>query len=236
MQLSVPIKGEQLENRIARFERLPGTSTAFVDSRLPGGQKRNFKLVAAGKGIFENPDMRPAISIPHNINMSWVLIPPGGGSNLHDHPGSGAELFIPVDGPLMDLSLFPGKQRKWSCFGLLHLEGQPGGRSAGSISWAGVANTFFWIDFESAITAVVFAQSLPFLDPAILPIVDLYERSLYTSLPARVSPRSTIDLYQKDDTETVRAEVSKPLFGLRGPFDTSGRTDAGDCHAFRNSQ
>jgi methyl acetate hydrolase len=86
----------------------------------------------------------------------------------------------------MDLSLFPGKQRKWSCFGLLHLEGQPGGRSAGSISWAGVANTFFWIDFESAITAVVFAQSLPFLDPAILPIVDLYERSLYTSLPARL--------------------------------------------------
>ena len=81
----------------------------------------------------------------------------------------------------MDLSLFPGKQKKWSCFGLLHLEGQPVGRSAGSVSWAGVANTFFWIDFESAIAAVVFAQSLPFLDPSILPIVDLYERSLYTS-------------------------------------------------------
>ena len=100
MPQSVAIKSEQLEHRVARFENLAGTSTAFVDSRLPGGQKRNFKLVAAGKGIFENPDMRPAIGIPHNINMSWVLIPPGGGSNLHDHPGSGAELFIPVDGPL----------------------------------------------------------------------------------------------------------------------------------------
>jgi len=100
MQHSISMTREQVEQRIARFGKLPGTSTAFVDSRLLGGQKRNFKLVAAGKGIFENPDMCPAISIPHSVNMSWVLIPPGGGSNLHDHPGSGAELFIPVDGPL----------------------------------------------------------------------------------------------------------------------------------------
>ena len=91
---------EQLEQRIARFASLKGTTEAFVDSHLPGGKKENFKLVAAGKGVFENRDMRPAITIPHNINMSWVLVPPGGGSNLHDHPGSGAELFIPVDGPI----------------------------------------------------------------------------------------------------------------------------------------
>lgn len=100
MQQSISVSPEQLEQRIARYGKLPGTSNAFVDSRLPGGQKQNFKLVAAGQGVFENPDMRPAIRTPHNINMSWVLIPPGGGSNLHDHPGSGAELFIPVDGAL----------------------------------------------------------------------------------------------------------------------------------------
>lgn len=97
---STPTSQDPLAQRIARYRQLSGTHSAFVDARLPGGQKQNFKLVAAGKGIFENPDMRPAIPMPHNINMSWVLIPPGGGSNLHDHPGSGAELFIPVDGPL----------------------------------------------------------------------------------------------------------------------------------------
>jgi len=82
----------------------------------------------------------------------------------------------------MDLSLSGGKRKKWSYFGLLHLEGDPGARSAGSVSWAGLANTFFWIDFEASVAAVVFAQSLPFLDPAVLTIVDLYERSLYASL------------------------------------------------------
>jgi len=101
MKLSLEMEKEELENtRVARFGQLTGTNAAFVDSQLPGGRKRNFKLVATGNGIFENRDMRPAIAVPHALNMSWVLIPPGGGSNLHDHPGSGAELFIPVDGPL----------------------------------------------------------------------------------------------------------------------------------------
>lgn len=100
MQHSIPMSSDELEKRIARYGTLASTTAAFIDSRLPGGQKRNFKLVAAGKGVFENPDVRPAIPVAHNINMSWVLIPPGGGSHLHDHPGSGAELFIPVDGPV----------------------------------------------------------------------------------------------------------------------------------------
>src|SRR5437016_1328229 len=37
-------------------------------------------------------------------------------------------------------------------------------------------------------------------------------------------------------TQAVRAEVSKPPFGLSQPFDTSGRTECGDCHAFRKSE
>lgn len=83
--------------RVARFQRLSGTDDAFLDSLLPSGRKRNFKLVAAGEGVIENPALRPAIQARHDLNMSWVLMPPGGGSNLHDHPG-GEELFIPVDG------------------------------------------------------------------------------------------------------------------------------------------
>ena len=81
----------------------------------------------------------------------------------------------------MDLALFPGSKKTWSHFGLLHLEAQPDGRSEGSVSWAGVANTFFWIDFKAGLAAVVFAQSLPFLDPRVLALVERYERSLYAS-------------------------------------------------------
>lgn len=82
----------------------------------------------------------------------------------------------------MDLALFPGRKKKWSYFGLLHQEAEPGGRSAGSVSWAGVANTFFWIDFDMSIAAVVFAQSLPFLDSKVLSLVECYEQRLYAGL------------------------------------------------------
>lgn len=82
-----------------------------------------------------------------------------------------------------DLVMSPDT-KKWSHFGLLHLEAQPGGRSANSISWAGIANTFFWIDFEAGLAAVAFAQSLPFLDPSVLALVGRYERCLYAGLRA----------------------------------------------------
>ncbi|HSV36705.1 serine hydrolase [Ramlibacter sp. WS9] len=81
-----------------------------------------------------------------------------------------------------DLALFPGRKKKWSYLGLLHQEAEPAGRSAGSVSWAGVANTFFWIDFDMSVAAVVFAQALPFLDPDVLAIVERYEQGLYGRL------------------------------------------------------
>ncbi|HSV79235.1 MAG TPA: serine hydrolase domain-containing protein [Ramlibacter sp.] len=83
-----------------------------------------------------------------------------------------------------DLALFPGRKKGWSYFGLLHREAEPGGRCAGSVSWAGIANTFFWIDFDAGVAAVVFAQSLPFLDPVIVALVERYEQDLYAKLRA----------------------------------------------------
>ena len=84
-----------------------------------------------------------------------------------------------------DLALFPGRKKKWSYFGLLHQEAEPRGRGVGSVSWAGIANTFFWIDFDAEVAAVVFAQSLPFLDPSVLTLVERYEQDLYTAHRAR---------------------------------------------------
>jgi CubicO group peptidase (beta-lactamase class C family) len=86
----------------------------------------------------------------------------------------------------MDLALCPGQQKKWSYLGLLHIAPQPGGRSVQSVSWAGIANTYFWIDFEASVAAVVFAQTLPFLDPQVVALVETYERSLYATTLAGI--------------------------------------------------
>lgn len=59
---------------------------------------------------------------------------------------------------------------------------QPGKRSAGSQSWAGVCNTHYWIDPAKDICAVIMTQSLPFVEPPFLKTYDAYERAIYASL------------------------------------------------------
>src|SRR3989454_6753776 len=45
-----------------------------------------------------------------------------------------------------DIELFPGISLKWGLSFLINAQQLPTGRSAGSLAWAGLANTYFWID------------------------------------------------------------------------------------------
>lgn len=54
-----------------------------------------------------------------------------------------------------------------------------GGRSAGSLAWAGIFNTFFWIDPPRKTCAVVLMQVLPFSDDAAISAVEQFERAVY---------------------------------------------------------
>src|SRR5689334_14611787 len=55
----------------------------------------------------------------------------------------------------------------------------PGKRSAGSLSWGGINNTYFWVDQNRGIAGVILMQYLPFADPAALAIHDTFERAAY---------------------------------------------------------
>ena len=52
-------------------------------------------------------------------------------------------------------------------------------RSAGSWAWAGLANTYFWIDPTSRVAGLILTQILPFCDRAVLALFDRFERSVY---------------------------------------------------------
>jgi len=45
-----------------------------------------------------------------------------------------------------DLAFFPGQDKKWGLSFLINTQRTAEGRSAGSLTWAGLANTYFWID------------------------------------------------------------------------------------------
>jgi CubicO group peptidase (beta-lactamase class C family) len=55
-------------------------------------------------------------------------------------------------------------------------------RSPGSMSWAGIFNTEFWIDPARGIGAVLLMQYLPFYDEAAIETLQGFERRVYQSL------------------------------------------------------
>jgi len=55
----------------------------------------------------------------------------------------------------------------------------PTGRSAGSLAWADLFNTFFWIDPSRGMGGVFMAQVLPFVDPKTLQAFYDFETAAY---------------------------------------------------------
>ena len=62
---------------------------------------------------------------------------------------------------------------------MISTEPVPGGRSAGSLAWAGLGNTYFWIDLARGVAGVVLMQLLPFADPKALSVLDDFEQAVY---------------------------------------------------------
>ena len=70
-------------------------------------------------------------------------------------------------------------------FGLgfaLESRDQPRGRPSGSASWAGIYNTYFWIDFDNAFAAAIFMQVQPFADTWCVAARRAFEQTLYDCL------------------------------------------------------
>jgi CubicO group peptidase (beta-lactamase class C family) len=81
------------------------------------------------------------------------------------------------------VEFFPGVEKTWTAAFMRVEERIPGMRSAGSLSWAGVLNTHYWIDLERDVAAVFMTQLLPFCDPRVLAALGDFERQVYRELP-----------------------------------------------------
>lgn len=90
--------------------------------------------------------------------------------------------MISVSPLTADVDLFPGTRVTHSFAFVRNEEAVPGKRSAGSMGWAGVCNTHYWIDPARDVAAVIMTQSLPFVEPPLLKTYDAFERAVYASL------------------------------------------------------
>ena len=75
--------------------------------------------------------------------------------------------------------IFPGMATQWGLGFAINPEPGPNGRAAGSLAWAGIANTYFWIDPVNDLAAVLLMQLLPFADPGAQAVYGAFERAVY---------------------------------------------------------
>jgi len=81
-----------------------------------------------------------------------------------------------------DVELFPGMSKKWGLSFLINTQTAPTGRSANSLAWAGLANTYFWIDRAKRVCGVFLSQLFPFYDGIAIDLFGKFETAVYRGI------------------------------------------------------
>src|SRR5262249_53684099 len=89
-----------------------------------------------------------------------------------------------------DVELFPGISKKWGLSWVINMAALPTGRAAGSLAWAGLANTYFWIDRSRRVCGVFLSQVLPFFDDTAIDLLVKFETEVYRALWSLMARRA----------------------------------------------
>jgi methyl acetate hydrolase len=82
-----------------------------------------------------------------------------------------------------DVPAMPFRQG-WGLGLHLTLEDLPGMRHAGSGDWAGLFNSYYWVDRTGGIAAAIFTQLLPFFDARMVETLLEFEQTVYAQVGA----------------------------------------------------
>ncbi len=100
-----------------------------------------------------------------------------------NHMGSNRVSLLKAEIPLTnDAEFFPGVAKSWSLAFQINHEAVFTGRPAGGLMWAGLANSYYWIDPVTGVGGVYLTQIFPFADKEALPLYYAFETAVYDSL------------------------------------------------------
>ena len=83
-----------------------------------------------------------------------------------------------------DVDLFPGVRCGHGLPSVVNAQPGPNGRAAGTLTWAGLFNTYYWIDPQKRVTGVIMTQILPFADHKAVKLYGEFESAVYDALKA----------------------------------------------------
>jgi CubicO group peptidase (beta-lactamase class C family) len=156
-----------------------GPDGAFV--AIPFGMPPTPHFMMGGAGLYGTADDYLTFLGAILAGGAPLLKPETYALMMDNHVGDLDAGILKTAQPAMSRDFEPlaGLTRRHGLAGLLNLDPVPGGRSAGALAWAGIANCYYWADPAAGAAGVVFAQLLPFADPDILATFDEVERAVY---------------------------------------------------------
>ena len=143
------------------------------------------KTFAGGSGIFSTaPDylrLLQALLGRGTFNGSKILRPETASLLGKNQIGDIEAGIMKTTNPRLsaDVDFFPGVRLRWGLGHMINLDAVENGRKAGSLSWAGLYNTQYWVDPASGIAGVIMMQVLPFADERALNVYRQFERAIY---------------------------------------------------------
>ncbi len=175
---------ERRERLMPMHARLPDGSLQPIPFELP--EDPEFYL--AGGGLFGTAQdylkLLQMILNEGTFNGVQILRPETVRLMAQNHIGDlqAGRMISATPELTLDVEFFPGMEKRWGLGYLINTEATPEGRSAGSLGWAGLANTFFWIDPARQVTGVIMTQILPFGDAAMMELFNQFEAGVYRHL------------------------------------------------------
>ena len=174
--------GEAQRQRLAKIHARTPEGVVSTDTEIP--QEPEFHMGGGGLYATVGDYLKFTQMILHggSLNGARVLQPETVATMTRN--AMGGLVCNPMKTAASDLShdvdFVAGMQ--WGLSFLINPQALPTGRSPNSLAWAGLANSYFWIDPTRRVTGVYATQLLPFFDPQAVRTFEAFEAAVYQAL------------------------------------------------------
>jgi methyl acetate hydrolase len=174
--------GASQRQRLAKIHARSPEGLVSTDTEIP--QEPEFHMGGGGLYATVGDYLRFARMIMHGGTFNGVQVLRPETVALMSHNAMGDLVCNPMKtaAPAYtnDVDFVAGM--KWGLSFLINPEPLATGRSAGSLAWAGLANSYFWIDPTRKVAGVYATQVLPFFDQKAVQAFEAFETTVYDSL------------------------------------------------------
>lgn len=175
---------EGMRKRLARIHHRGADGELTADPSIEIPQEPEFEM--GGGGLYSTAGdylkfVRMMLNEGRSDGGEAVLKPETVAAMSKNAMGASKVTLLKTAAPPFsnDAEFFPGIDKQWGLSFMINNAEAPTGRSAGGLAWAGLANTYYWIDQAKGVGGVYVTQILPFADVKALPLFYEFESAVY---------------------------------------------------------